>query len=105
MFKSHFFAMALAATWSCLALAANPPKTRISMEQAQKTATQAQAGTIESKELEHEGGKWVYSFDIRGSDRMIHEVQVDAKSGKIVSQKIETPSQEAAEARADKGNH
>jgi uncharacterized membrane protein YkoI len=87
---------------SSLAFAAHPPKTRISMEQAQKAATQAQAGTIESKELEHEHGKWVYSFDIRGSDSMIHEVQIDAKNGKIVSQKIETPTQEAAEKKSEK---
>lgn len=105
MSKIHSFAMALMGMWSCLVLAAHPPKNRISMEQAQKIVTQTQAGNIESKELEHEGGKWVYSFDIRGSDQMIHEVQVDAKSGKIVSQKIETPSQEAAEKRAEKSGH
>lgn len=86
--------------WSTLAFSAHPPKSRISMERAQKIATDAQAGTIESKELEHEHGKWVYSFDIRGSDQMIHELQVDAKSGVIVSQKIETPSQEAAEKKS-----
>ena len=32
----------------------------------------------------------------------IIEVQVDAKSGKIVSTKIETPSDQASEAAADK---
>ena len=89
--------------WSSLALSAHAPKDRISMERAQKIATDAQVGTIESKELEHEHGKWVYSFDIRGSDKkMIHEIQVDAKNGTIVSQKIETPSQEAAEKKAEK---
>lgn len=81
------------------AFAAHPPKQRITMEQAQKAALQVQPGaTIESKELEHEGGRWVYSFDLRASDGKIHEILVDAKSGTIVSQKTETPAQEAAEA-------
>ena len=79
-----------------------PPKNRISMDNAEKIATQAQKGTIESKELEHEHGEWIYSFDIRASDKLIHEVQVDAKSGKIVSQTIESPKDEAAEASSDK---
>ena len=83
------------------AFGATPPEHRVSMEQAQKTAMGAQAGTIESKELEHEHGRWIYSFDIRGSDKLIHEVQIDAKSGKIVSQATETPAQEAAEKNAE----
>jgi len=78
------------------------PKDRISMKQAQEIATKAQAGKIESKELEYENNLWIYSFDIRANDKLIHEVQVDAKSGKIVSQTIENATQEKAEATSDK---
>ena len=86
---------------SSSSLAATPPKHCVSMEQAERTAVQAQPGTMESKELENEHGKWVYSFDIRGNDRVIHELQVDAKSGRIVSRKTETPAQELAEKKAE----
>jgi uncharacterized membrane protein YkoI len=80
-------------------------KQKISMESATKVALKTFDGKIESKELEHEGGKWVYSFDIRGKDKQIHEVQVDAKTGGVVSQKVETPAQEKAEVAHDKAAH
>lgn len=79
---------------------ARPPENRISMDQAQKIATGVQAGHVESKELEHEHGKWIYSFDIRAKNR-IHEIQVDARNGKIVSNMLETPAEEAKEAAAE----
>ena len=81
-----------------LSLAANTPKKgEISMEKAQEIANQKVSGKILSGEYEHEKGQNVYSFDISGKDGKIHEVLVSAKSGKIVSSTIETPSQEAAE--------
>jgi uncharacterized membrane protein YkoI len=86
-------------------MAAKPPKHRISMESASKVALKTFDGKIESKELEHEGGKWVYSFDIRGNDKAIHEVQVDAKTGEVVSQKVETPAQEKTEAAHENAAH
>ena len=60
------------------------PKNRISMEKAQEIAMKAQEGTIESKKLEKEHGKWMYSFNIRANDKQVHQIHVDAKSGKVL---------------------
>ena len=95
VFAAAFFSYSLAFA------APTPPKHRISMKHAEQIATQVQTGHVEGRELEHENGQWVYSFDIRATDHMIHEVQVDARNGKIVSRTIETPQQEAAEAAGE----
>lgn len=75
---------------------------KITMEQARETALKRAPGKIEEGELEKENGKLVYSFDIRTSDGMITEVQVDAKSGEIVSVEKEDAAKEAAEKKQDK---
>ncbi|MDB5947753.1 MAG: peptidase [Ramlibacter sp.] len=80
--------------------------------QAQAKVTEAEAtatalakvphGTVKSAELEREHGKLVWSFDVASpSTRGVTEIQVDAITGKIVSVKKETPSQEAREKRAE----
>jgi uncharacterized membrane protein YkoI len=74
---------------------------RISEQSAEKIATRAQPGAIESRELQHEHGKWIYSFDIRGKDRKIHQVHVDARSGKVVSRADKSQGQEAQEGTTD----
>jgi Peptidase propeptide and YPEB domain len=73
---------------------------KISKPQAEKTAlARIPNGTIRSGELEREHGKLVWSFDIgTNSTKNVTEVQVDAKIGKIVSVKTETPTDEAKEA-------
>jgi Peptidase propeptide and YPEB domain len=59
-------------------------------------------GTIESVELEREGGKLIYSYDIRSSGKSgVDEVQVSAISGKVVSFEHETPAAEKKEAAAE----
>jgi uncharacterized membrane protein YkoI len=47
-------------------------------------------GKIVVAEYETEGGGWRYSFDIRQGKR-IHEIGVDANSGKIVENTFEDP--------------
>jgi Predicted membrane protein len=60
-------------------------------------------GRVSSGELEREHGMLIWSFDIaKAGTRNINEVQVDAKTGKVVSVKIETPKDQAEEAAADK---
>jgi uncharacterized membrane protein YkoI len=60
-------------------------------------------GRVSSGELEREHGALIWSFDIAKPDtRDIDEVQVDAKTGKVVSVKTETPKDQAEEAAADK---
>lgn len=60
-------------------------------------------GTIQDAELENEHGKLIWSFDI-GDPKSpnVIELQVDAKTGRIVLQKAESPVEQAKEAKADK---
>ncbi len=60
----------------------------IKMPQAEKIALKAFNGKIEKKELERENGKLRYSFEIENGE-ITHEVAVDAKSGKVLENKIE----------------
>ena len=73
----------------------------ISMQQAEKTALAKEAGTIKSKELEKENGKLIYSFDIRTKSG-IHEVNVDAVTGEIVEDSVESKAAEAKEKQQDR---
>ncbi len=60
---------------------------RFSMAQARKTALARVPGEVKAEELEHESGRWIYSFEIRpkGEKRkIIREVNVDADTGRIV---------------------
>jgi len=77
---------------------------KVSKSEAEKTALgKVPNGVIKSEELEREHGKLVWSFDISTSGtKNITEVQVDAKTGKIVSVLVETPKDQAKEAAADK---
>jgi hypothetical protein len=104
-------------TW-CLAFAAAAPlavavgesqdqlkaEATVSQTTAQSTAmAKVPNGTITSSELERENGKLVWSFDISSpSSRAVTEVQVDAKTGAIVSTKQESAAEQAGELRTDK---
>lgn len=74
---------------------------KITKAQAREIAAKRAAGKIEGEELEREHGKLVYSFDIRNARGTITEVQVDAKTGKIVSTEEETKAQEMKEKSED----
>ena len=95
------FSAAVAADESPAALKA---QAKITQEEASKTAlAKVPGGKIKSSELEKENGKLVWSFDISmPKSKNITEVQVDAKTGKVVSVEVETPEQQAKEAAADK---
>jgi hypothetical protein len=76
---------------------------KISKEQAAKTAlAKVPNGTIKESELEQENGKLVWSFDIAAPGaKGVTEVQVDAKTGDVVSVENESPKSEAAEKKAE----
>ena len=82
-----------------------PSDPKISEAAARATAlAQVKGGRVQSAELEREGGKLVWSFDIaRPGSKNVTEIWVDANSGRIVSKKRETPAEQAKEAQADKG--
>ena len=89
-------------TYSQLSFAAgSPKKNEITLEKAQKIATEKVNGKIKSSEYEFEKGQNVYSFDIASSDGTIHEILVSAKTGKIISNTIESAAKEKAEEKAD----
>ncbi|MEY2490339.1 MAG: hypothetical protein QOC70_2281 [Verrucomicrobiota bacterium] len=77
---------------------------KVTRAAAEKTAlAKVRNGKIESGELEKEHGKLVWSFDISmPHSKNITEVQVDAKTGKVVVMQIETPKDQAKEKAADK---
>lgn len=80
-------------------------KPKISMRKAKAIALkQVPNGKIQSAELENEGGKLIYSFDIKGGSG-ITEVNVDAINGKVVAVQNESPAKEAAEKSADQKKH
>jgi uncharacterized cupredoxin-like copper-binding protein len=81
--------------------AALSKEAKITMEQAQKTALAKEAGKIQSKEIEREKGKLIYSFDIKMADG-IHEVNIDAMTGEVVEDTVESAAAEAKEKAADK---
>ena len=59
-------------------------------------------GKIESAEIEREGGKLIYSFDVKAPHKSgIEEVNVDAVSGTVVKKEHETAKQEKAEAKKE----
>ena len=74
--------------------------------QARKRAlTKVPKGTIKSSELEREKGKLIWSFDIaKSGTRNITEVQVDAKTGKIVSTQTEAPADQIRETKTEKAS-
>lgn len=58
--------------------------------------------TIKTGEIEREGGKLIYSFDMQTAGKPgIDEVNIDGMTGKLVSNQHETPKDERAEAKAD----
>jgi uncharacterized membrane protein YkoI len=87
--------------------AALKAEAKITLEAATQTAlAKVPGGTIKSSELERENGKLIWSFDIaKPKTRNISEVQVDAKTGTIVSETTETPKQQRAEAVKEKSEH
>src|SRR5882672_6799978 len=76
-------------------------KAKVSMADARTTALAAENGKVKSEEVEKEKGKQIYSFDIQMPDGL-HEVNIDAVTGKVVEDTIENAQDEAAEAAQDK---
>ena len=76
---------------------------KIGEAQATRAALARVPGSkVKSAELEREHGKLVWSFDLsRGGSRGVTEIQVDAITGAIISQKQESAALEASEARKE----
>ena len=73
---------------------------KIGMKRAQQIASSHAKGlSLKAKELEHENGKWIYSFEFKNKDGSIREVNVNAYTGKIVGIEREDAKKEASEER------
>src|ERR1700694_563176 len=81
--------------------AAMQKEAKITMAQAKKTALTKEPGKLRSQELERENEKLIYSFDIQTKSG-IHEVNVDAISGDVVEDKVESAAAEAKEKQKDR---
>ena len=83
----------------------NVLKTEAKVTEAEARATalaKLPGSTVQSAELENEHGKLVWSFDIKAfKSTKVVEVLVDAKTGRIISKKTESPAEQAREAKAD----
>jgi uncharacterized membrane protein YkoI len=91
--------------------AAQKSETQAALQkEAKVTKTEATAlalrtvpnAVVQASEIEREGGKLIWSFDmkVRGKSG-IDEVNIDAMTGKLISNQHESPAAEAAEAKAD----
>ncbi|MBT2189425.1 PepSY domain-containing protein [Sphingobium sp. H33] len=91
--KTRFWAvMAMIAVGTTMPAGAaeKAPKPKLSMDQAKAIALKLAPGKIKKSEYEKEDGIWRYSFDIEQSKR-IHEIGVDAMTGKVVEDAFEAP--------------
>ena len=82
--------------------AAQTPKTKLSASQAEAvTLKKYKDGKTQGKPaLENEEGKWQYGVMVKSGGKM-HEVMVDANTGKIASEEVVTATEEAAEKKAE----
>ena len=80
--------------------AALQKEAKVSEATARATALQqVPNGTVKSSELEREGGKLIYSYDITVPGKTgIDEVNVNAIDGTVVAKQHETPKAEKTEA-------
>jgi len=59
-------------------------------------------GKIQSAEIEREGGKLIYSFDLKAPHKSgVEEVNVDATTGTVVKKEHESAKQEKAEMKKE----
>ena len=94
--------LSLSIAFAPMACAQHKPKTKLSKNEAQTIALRTQSGTVKDGELEHEKGRWIYSFDILDAGQT-HEVNIDANTGDVVSNSVESAADEAREKAEDAG--
>ena len=77
---------------------------KVSEADAAKTAmARVPNGRIQAVELENEGGALIYSYELKVPGRSgIEEINVNARTGAVVSTEHESPASERGEAKAEK---
>jgi len=75
----------------------------IGMKRAQAIAgARARGLKLKAKELEKEKGRWIYSFEFRNKDGSIREININARTGKVVGVEREDAKKEANETKSEK---
>ena len=67
--------------------AAETHQAKVAIADARAKALSLVAGKVLKEELEHEDGRWIYSFEIKPTGetgKLIKEVNVDADTGALV---------------------
>ena len=67
--------------------AAETHQAKIAIADARTKALSLVAGKVLKQELEHENGRWIYSFEIKPTGetgKLIKEVNIDADTGALV---------------------
>ncbi|MGH9811202.1 MAG: PepSY domain-containing protein [Terriglobia bacterium] len=78
----------------------------VSEANAAKTVmAQLPSGRIQAVELENEGGRLIYSYEVKVPGHSgIEEINVNAKTGVVVNTEHESPASERGEAKAEKAD-
>ena len=82
--------------------AAQAAKVAIAQDQAVNIALQAVPGTVVESEFESEDGVTLWEIEILDANQQVTEVEVDANTGEILSQKVDNDTDENDE--EDQGN-
>jgi len=79
--------VAVPAAVQSTAVAAGTHQAKVSMTDARAKALDLVPGKVIGEELEHEKGRWIYSFEIKPTGetrKLIKEVNIDADTGALV---------------------
>lgn len=74
--------------------AAQAAKVAIAQDQAVNIALQAVPGTVVESEFESEDGVSLWEIEILDANQQVTEVEVDANTGEILSQKVDNDTDE-----------
>jgi L,D-peptidoglycan transpeptidase YkuD (ErfK/YbiS/YcfS/YnhG family) len=81
----------------------NAQHKKIGMKRAQAIATEHAKGLrLKAKELEHENGLWIYSFEFVTKGVGVREININAYTGAVVGIEKENTKKEASELKDDK---
>ena len=80
--------------------AQTPPSGKVTPWEAMKIATANTPGKPVWATFEYEGGKWLYGVVV-ASGKTLHEVEIDANTGKVGDSEVITPDAEGRETAAE----
>ena len=91
------FSRSTVSLFAALALSSGVVVLAADQNQIQSDTTSAKAqypGRVVETELEHKRGRYLYEIDVIGDDGMKKELKFDAKTGVLISSKVEDADEE-----------